>query len=185
VLKAVDVFRRIEALPFARESSDLFDRPSINLGRVLGGDALNTVPDTCVIDVDIRYLPGQDPRAILSAMRDVPDVEVTVLFQRDPAIVERDNPLVRALARAVGDRAPDEETGVVAERVSVGRDGASDAVSFLDAGVQAVEFGPAGGGHHGPDEWVSIASLESHRRALVEFVRLVPEVLGAKRLRIA
>src|SRR3954470_19795874 len=30
VLKALDIFRLIEALPFARESSDLFDRPSIN-----------------------------------------------------------------------------------------------------------------------------------------------------------
>ena len=26
-------------------------------------------------------------------------------------------------------------------------------------GIPAVEFGPVGGGHHGPDEWVSIASL--------------------------
>ena len=39
VLKAIDVFRQIESLPFARESSDLFDRPSINLGRIVGGDA--------------------------------------------------------------------------------------------------------------------------------------------------
>ena len=46
ILKALDTFRAIESLPFARESSDLFDRPSINLGRILGGDALNKVPDT-------------------------------------------------------------------------------------------------------------------------------------------
>ena len=64
ILKALDAFRAIESLPFARESSDLFDRPSINLGRILGGDALNKVPDRCVIDVDIRYLPGQDPAEI-------------------------------------------------------------------------------------------------------------------------
>ena len=59
--KAHDIFRPIESLPFARESSDLFDRPSINLGRILGGDALNKVPDRCVIDVDIRYLPDRTP----------------------------------------------------------------------------------------------------------------------------
>ena len=46
VLKAHDVFRSIESLPFARQSSELFDRPSINLGRILGGDALNKVPDS-------------------------------------------------------------------------------------------------------------------------------------------
>ena len=62
VLRAHDVFRSIESLPFARQSSELFDRPSINLGRILGGDALNKVPDRCAIDVDIRYLPEQDPR---------------------------------------------------------------------------------------------------------------------------
>ena len=39
VLKAVDVFRQIESLPFARESSEFFDRPSISLGRIIGGDA--------------------------------------------------------------------------------------------------------------------------------------------------
>src|SRR3954454_4027453 len=65
VLRAIDVFRSIESLPFARESSELFDRPSINLGRILGGDALNKVPDRCPIDVDIRYLPDQDPAALL------------------------------------------------------------------------------------------------------------------------
>jgi acetylornithine deacetylase/succinyl-diaminopimelate desuccinylase-like protein len=63
VLNAIDVFRSIESLPFARHSSELFDRPSINLGRIWGGDALNKVPDRCVIDVDIRYLPDQDPGA--------------------------------------------------------------------------------------------------------------------------
>ena len=53
--------------------------------------------------------------------------------------------------------------------MSVGRDGASDAVAFQKAGVPAVEFGPSGGGHHGPDEWVSIDSLARYRRALVDF----------------
>ncbi len=65
VVKAVEVFRGIESLPFARHSSALFDRPSINLGRIMGGDALNKVPDSCVIDVDIRFLPDQDPDEIL------------------------------------------------------------------------------------------------------------------------
>ncbi len=178
VLKAIDVFRRIESLPFARESSELFDRPSINLGRIIGGDVLNKVPDCCVIDFDVRYLPGQDPEEILAAVRELPDTRVTTLFHRAPAIVERTNALVRTLAEAV-------ERRTSAECISVGRDGASDAISFLEAGVPAVEFGPTGGGHHGPEEWVSVASLESYRRALVDFVDLIPRSLGAGRLRIA
>jgi succinyl-diaminopimelate desuccinylase len=178
VLKAVDVFRSIQAMPFAREASELFDRPSISLGRIIGGDRINKVPDLCAVDVDIRYLPGQDPDAILEAIRALPDVSVEIVFQRAPAIVARDDPHVRALAASVARWTPP-------DRISVGRDGASDAISFLDAGVPAVEFGPIGGGHHGPEEWVSIESLAHYREALVEFVRSLPQTVGKGHLRIA
>jgi len=167
VLKAIDVFRRIETLPFSRESSELFDRPSINLGRLNGGDALNKVPDECQMVVDIRYLPDQDPGEILAQIRGIPDIEIMRTFVRVPAQVSRKNPFVIALSEAAGRLTS-------GESMSVGRDGASDAGSFLEAGVPAVEFGPAGAGHHGPDEWVSIASLTRYRQALVEFVHDLP-----------
>jgi succinyl-diaminopimelate desuccinylase len=182
VVKAVDVFRQIESLPFARESSELFDRASINLGRIMGGDALNKVPDLCVIDVDIRYLPGQDAAEIRSAVESLPDARVARVFQRNPAIVDRDNLFVRALGEAISRVARP-----VGERLGVGRDGASDAISFIEAGVPAVECGPVGDGHHGPEEWVSIRSLSQYRQALVEFVHLLPAHLSdaGRRLKIA
>jgi succinyl-diaminopimelate desuccinylase len=43
--------------------------------------------------------------------------------------------------------------------------------------VPAVEFGPAGEGHHGPEEWVSIVSLARYRQALTEFVLQLPSSL--------
>jgi succinyl-diaminopimelate desuccinylase len=170
-LKAVDVFRSIESLPFARHSSELFDRPSINLGRILGGDALNKVPDRCAIDVDIRYLPDQDPETILEQVRSLPDAEVTQLFTRPPAVVDRDLPFVQALRRATSAHHE-------GEPMSVGRDGASDAVSFLRVGVPAVEFGPVGDGHHGPGEWVSVSSLLTYQQTLEWFLRDLPGRLG-------
>jgi succinyl-diaminopimelate desuccinylase len=168
VLAALDVFRSIESLPFARHSSELFDRPSINLGRIWGGDALNKVPDRCAIDVDIRYLPDQDPVAILDEVRGIAGTEVKPLFTRPPAVVDRDSPFVLGLREAVASHHSGEQ------QLSVGRDGASDAVSFLRVGVPAVEFGPVGEGHHGPEEWVSISSLESYRQALDSFLRAIP-----------
>jgi succinyl-diaminopimelate desuccinylase len=167
VLKAIDVFRRIESLPFSRESSELFDRPSINLGRISGGDALNKVPDECTMFLDIRYLPNQDPGDILEQIRTVPDMQVARTFIHPPAHVSRTNPYVLALTETVGRLTS-------GESMSVGRDGASDAVSFLRAGIPAVEFGPAGAGHHGPEEWVSISSLTRYRQALTDFVMQLP-----------
>jgi succinyl-diaminopimelate desuccinylase len=179
VLKAIDVFRAIETLPFSRESSELFDRPSINLGRIGGGEALNQVPERCSMAVDVRYLPGQDPGDILAQVRAIPDIDVTRTFIHPPVTVARTNPYVRALREAVARSLPEQEV------MSVGRDGASDAASFIEAGIPAVEFGPAGAGHHGPDEWVSLTSLARYRRALGDFVRALPlwlpESAGAPR----
>jgi succinyl-diaminopimelate desuccinylase len=174
VLKAVDVFRAIESLPFTRESSEMFDRPSINLGRIGGGDALNKVPDECTMAVDVRYLPGQDPGEILAQVRKIPEIDVTRTFIWPPVTVSRKDPYVIGLRDAVARSTPDMEI------VSVGRDGASDAASFIEAGIPAVEFGPAGAGHHGPDEWVSLSSLARYRRALGDFIRALPMSLDGE-----
>jgi succinyl-diaminopimelate desuccinylase len=165
VLRAVDTFRALEELPFAAESTDLFAQPSINLGRIVGGDAVNKVPDHCRMDVDVRYLPGQDPEEILRQVRGLGPIEVEALLERPPAYVPPDHEMVLALMEAIGRHEP-----AVA---SIGRDGASDAVAFLAVGVPAIEFGPCGGGHHGPGEHVDVDSLRIYRRALGDFVRLV------------
>jgi len=81
--------------------------------------------------------------------------------------VARTDPYVRALRDAVA-------RSIRGEVMSVGRDGASDAAAFIEAGIPAVEFGPAGAGHHGPEEWASLTSLARYRRALSDFVRVLP-----------
>jgi len=173
VLKAVDVFRCIETLPFSRESTEIFDRPSINVGRIEGGDALNKVPDRCTMWVDVRYLPGQDPAEILEQVRAIRDIEVERTFIHPPVSVSRENPFVLGLREAVA-------RSTRGESLSVGRDGASEAAAFIKAGIPAVEFGPTGGGHHGPEEWVSVSGLARYRRALADFVRGLPLTLGGE-----
>jgi succinyl-diaminopimelate desuccinylase len=163
------MYRRIEDLPFAAESAPMFERPSINLGRIGGGDAVNKVPDQCRMYVDVRYLPGQHPEEVLAQVRSLePTATVEVMLERPPADVPADHLLVQALLDAAGRYEP--------STTSVGRDGASDAVAFLEVGVPAVEFGPRGGGHHGPEEYVEIDSLPRYRRALVDFARIVAQL---------
>ena len=167
ILAGVDRYRAIEALPFASESTELFARPSINLGRIAGGDAINKVPDHCRLDIDVRYLPGQDPDDVLAQIRGLGDWHVEVLVERPPAYVDPADPFVQLLLQAIGSYEP--------TATSVGRDGASDAVGFLAAGVPAVEFGPRGAGHHGPAEYVEADCLASYRRSLVDFAGLVAQ----------
>lgn len=167
VLMAYEHFNRVQSLPFVSEHSELFPYPSINLARIEGGDVINRVPDHCAYDLDIRYLTDQDPREILRQIRsiDMP-ADAEVLFSREPAYVSRRNSFVKAL-REVAAR------HFHGNPVSVGRHGASDILYFQRAGVPGVEFGPIGGGHHGPREYVLSSSLETYRQMLVQFVQIL------------
>src|SRR5919202_4872511 len=144
-LLAYEHYRRVADLAFAKQRSELFPYPSVNLARIIGGDVLNRVPDRCTYDLDIRYLPNQTPEEIVRQIRyvDLP-ADVEVLFYREPTYVSRRNPYVKAL-REVSAR------HFRGNPVGVGRHGASDIVYFQRAGIPGVEFGPVGGGHHGPN----------------------------------
>ena len=145
----------------------MFTYGSMNLACVIGGDVINRVPDRCTYDLDIRYLPNQDPKEITRQVRSVaPSAEVEVLFCREPTYVSRNNPFVETL-REVASR------HFHGNPVGVGRHGASDIVYFQRAGVPGVEFGPIGGGHHGPREYVVSSSLEIYRQMLVQFVQIL------------
>ena len=167
ILLAHEHYRRILELPFASERNELFPYPSVNLARIIGGDVLNRVPDRCTYDLDIRYLPNQTPKEILREVRsiDLP-AEVEVIFYREPTYVSRSNPYVKVL-REVAAR------HFRGNPVGVGRHGASDIVYFQRAGIPGVEFGPIGGGHHGPNEYVVADSLETYRQMLVQFVQIL------------
>ena len=47
------------------------------------------------MNINIRYLPNQDPGDILEQIRTIPDVEVARTFIHPPAHVSRSNPYVR------------------------------------------------------------------------------------------
>lgn len=162
VFRAVDLARQAAELPFTRERSPLFAAgPTVNLGRMAGGDAVNRVPDHAVAYLDIRYLPGQDPAEIAAQVRGL-GAEVTQVYHVAAADLDPAEAHVAALRAAAGGSSR-----------AVGRDGASDAAVFLSRGVPAVEFGPVGAGHHGPEEYVEIASLRAYRQALTGFLRAI------------
>ena len=167
VLLAYEHYKRVLELPFAGERSELFPYPSINMARIIGGDVINRVPDHATYDLDIRYLPNQVPGEIVRQIRsiDLP-AEAEILFTHEPTYVSRKNPFVKVL-REVASR------HFRGNPVGVGRHGASDIVFFQRAGISGVEFGPVGGGHHGPREFVVSDSLETYRQMLVQFVKIL------------
>ncbi|MEO6866726.1 MAG: M20/M25/M40 family metallo-hydrolase [Gaiellales bacterium] len=166
--RAMDIFDRLKLLPFAQESSRFYDRPSINLGRISGGDRINQVPEKCIMDVDIRYLPEQPVERVREELMSlaVPGCRVVEIFRRPPAKVDPNDPFLLRLRDATA-RHSDGEVQLV------GRDGTNDGTYFLQRGIPSVECGPIGSGHHGPAEKVSIRSLRTYRLALLDFLATV------------
>lgn len=164
ILRGYEVFDHIAGLPFAGERSPLYRGPSLNLARIAGGDSVNQVPDRCLLTLDIRYLPGQDPARILGEIRGVEGVEaVAVLVSEPAAVAAPEHPAVQALADAVA--------SATGRRPRLfGQDGASDVRYFTRHGVAGVEFGPSGGGHHGPDEYLELDSIPVYIDCLIGFL---------------
>ena len=174
ILKAHDAFRRIETLPLQprvlRPLRPPVDQPRAHRRRRRLQQGARPLHDGRRHPLPAQPGPRRDPRRRSARS---PDVEIVKSFTRAPAVVSRTNPYVRALREAVC-------RSIEGEALSVGRDGASDAISFLEAGIPAVEFGPIGGGHHGPEEWVSIESLTRYRQALGDFVTDAAGLAGAR-----
>jgi succinyl-diaminopimelate desuccinylase len=135
---------------------ELFTRPSINLGTIEGGEAINSVPASARAEVDIRLTAGVDTPSLLSEVRDcVADCEgITVrdvswsVGTAEPA----DSPLVDAVATTA--------TDVTGERVyRRSATGGGDAKSLRNAGIPTVEFALGTDTVHAVDEYTTVDAV--------------------------
>ncbi|GEP83671.1 putative succinyl-diaminopimelate desuccinylase [Staphylococcus piscifermentans] len=163
--KALETYQKILELPFAKESTALFDGPSINLAKIRGGTVYNKVPDEAVISYDIRFLPGQNEEEILKQIQTITDGEISVHLSGASVINETDNPLIQKLVKEIS-----EETQQPAETIKLfGQHGFADTRYFARFGTPAVEFGPSGAAWHGDNEYAEINSIETYKNILVKF----------------
>jgi succinyl-diaminopimelate desuccinylase len=137
-------------------ASELFRYPTINLGVLEGGDAINSVPGSARAEIDVRLTAGVETPDLLSEVRacvadcegiTVADVSWSVGTAEPP-----DSPLVEAVASTAAD--------VTDERVyRRSATGGGDAKTLRNAGVPTVEFALGTDTVHAPDEYVPVEAL--------------------------
>ncbi|WP_342771998.1 M20 family metallopeptidase [Neobacillus piezotolerans] len=159
--KAYGIYREILNLPFAGESSDYYEKPSINLAKINADGAYNVVPAQCKMGFDIRYLPSQDKEEIIQQISGVEGVQFFPGMISNPVNTDRSHPLLQILGEIV-----QRHTGREADYF--GQHGSADTVFFAKYGIPAIEFGPAGGNWHGDEEYVEIESVLAFQNILVE-----------------
>ncbi|WP_435348807.1 M20 family metallopeptidase [Haloarchaeobius sp. HRN-SO-5] len=161
----------------AAAARDLFTYPSINLGTLEGGEAINTVPQTARARVDIRLTAGVQTPEVLSEVREcisecegitVTDVSWTV-GTAEPV----DSPLVDAVASTAEDVVGDH----VYRRSATG---GGDAKKLRNAGIPTVEFALGTDTVHAVDEYTTVEALVAnanvYARLPVEWGRRVEAV---------
>lgn len=163
IVKAYKAYEKLLDLPFVKESSEFYPSPSINLAIISGGEVFNKVPDRCVMSLDIRYLPGQNPDVILQQIRNVSDGEVRVGLHGIPVATEKNDRFITLLR-------PVAQKHIGGEAVLFGQHGSADTQYFSAHGIPAIEFGPSGGNWHGDDEFVELESIETYKNILIDFV---------------
>lgn len=154
-------------------------------GAGLGSDGLPLVmsnpaivPDLCVIDFDLKFLPDErsadirrEFEAAIAAtaasdpwLRDhPPEIRWGLADLYFPPVnTARDHPLVDAVSRAVasGGGVPEID----------GMLGVTDAAHYAQCGIAGVVFGAMSASAHGPDESVSIPSLVTTAQVVAETV---------------
>ncbi len=163
ILNAFEAYEKIKSLPVFQESTSYFEQPSLNLARIEAGKAINQVPDCCTMDLDIRYLPGQNPEAIRTEIARVVNGTVKVLGQGAPVQTNPAHPLIVQLQKSA-------EKVLRREVCFFGQDGAADTRFYAEHGIPAVEFGPMGANHHGKNEYVDISSLLAFKQILEAYI---------------
>lgn len=75
--KMLDYVRDLESLEIPFDADPMLPLPSLRVGRIAGGSAVNVTPDQCSVELDIRLRPGTDYRAVIALLeRDGFTVEV-------------------------------------------------------------------------------------------------------------
>jgi succinyl-diaminopimelate desuccinylase len=135
---------------------DLFTSPTVNLGTIEGGNAVNSVPQTARARMDIRLAPAIDTERILGRIRECADGCTGVAIEDVSWSVGTYEHIESPLVDAVTESA---ET-VTGERIyRRSATGGGDAKTLRNAGNPTVEFGLGTDTAHGVDEYTTVDAL--------------------------
>lgn len=151
-----------------RHRHPLLGHATVNVGTICGGTQPNIVPDSCVITVDRRTLPGETENSVKREMADFlahEKLQATFRTARMapclPMETDANLPLVRQFLHSAGQRKP------------AGVHFFCDAAILAEGGIPSVVFGPDDISQaHTADEWISLRSLERAKEMLVRFLSL-------------
>jgi acetylornithine deacetylase len=139
--------------------------PTINVGRIEGGTAVNIIARHCAVHWDFRATPGADPNLILPKLETfIADIVLPRLRRVAPeaSVVTRPKAHVPPLADEPGGAAETLVKFLTGANQTVGLAFATEAGQFQHAGLSAIVCGPGNIAQaHQPDEFIERSQMEA------------------------
>ncbi len=167
--QATEVIRKIKALRWSYKKHPLLRGPTTNIGTIKGGDKVNMVADFCEFSLDLRYVPGMDPKAILrrlnATIRTVtPKYKIIIDDLQLPYTIDPTHPAVEMYVKTA--------RKMHCPAAVKGSEGATVITFFKKHGIPAFATGyGARGTAHTNDEYIRVNTLYKGTRFLEQYIK--------------
>ncbi len=150
-----------------------FGPSTFSINKIYGGNATNVIPDLCYIEIDIRTVPGQDTKSILSDFENIFNeikyqatnfnAEIQIIRDVPGMSTEPDCDFVKKIQQATG----------ITQTKLVGY--TTDGPIFEKLNAPVIVFGPGKTElAHQPDEYIEITNLykavELYKKIILNFL---------------
>ena len=142
--------------------------PTINLGRVQGGEATNKIPDYACAKIDIRFTPENSVQSIFNKIKESlknfeQTIKLTKLVDGEPMFIDKNNKFLNKIEEVLNKAGI--KYGYTLDH------GASDARFFSAKGIPVIMIKPEAYDHHADNERVSVKDLELFTKALIGWIK--------------
>lgn len=163
--KLLPVLTTIKNMPLFKAKNNNHWNNTINIGKIEGGSATNSVPASATAYCDIRYVtPYQSARIIkdIRAVAQKQGVTVKKNISGNAFAIDKSSPFVQQFIAVL------KKQGITH---GFSRDhGSSDTRFFAQKHIPTIMCKPICGGHHTNKEWVNLKSLKQYTTVLTEFL---------------
>lgn len=167
ILRLVKMYQEIDALfPPKKDSNHWYT--TVNLSKILGGTALNVIPDYAEASLDIRFCePWKSPDQVIQAIKPIVKKyggSLETILEAYPMNTDTSSAsLKRFHTIAQGELK-------TKRRLFVKNHGTNDARFAAKHEIASVAFGPVGGNYHTTGEYVEIPSLVTFYTILTRYL---------------
>lgn len=164
----IETYQKIrKQFPNPRDEQDW--KISLNLGKIVGGQAPNKVPDQAEMLLDIRFPAPETPETIIQKVKQLitdKHLQIEMITSGGFFHTEPSNPYLQTYQKIA--------EAYLQKKVNLIKyPAASDARFFSEKGIPVIMNRGQGGGQHGVGEWASISDYEKASEILMKFIKKV------------